>query len=66
MKKELSALAALSAALFANQAAAALPAGVDTAITTAGADMMTAAVAIITAMVAFWGIRKLGSKMGWW
>jgi hypothetical protein len=25
-----------------------------------------AATAVIVAMVAFWALRKLGSKMGWW
>lgn len=45
---------------------AALPESVTTAITAAGADLTTAATAIIVAMVAFWGLRKLGSKMGWW
>jgi hypothetical protein len=47
------------------QAHAALPAGVTTAITDAGADMVTAVTAIIVAFVAFWGLRKLGSKFGW-
>lgn len=45
---------------------AALPEGVTTAITAAGTDLTTAATAIIVAMIAFWGLRKLGSKMGWW
>lgn len=44
---------------------AALPAAVETAITSAGADMVTAITAIITAFVAFWGLRKLGQKLGW-
>ena len=44
---------------------AALPTGVETAITSAGADMVTAVTAIITAFVAFWGLRKLGQKLGW-
>lgn len=45
---------------------AALPEGITTAITTAGTDLTTAATAIVVAMVAFWGLRKLGQKMGWW
>ncbi len=45
---------------------AALPEGVTTAITAAGTDLGTAATAIIVAMIAFWGLRKLGQKMGWW
>jgi len=44
---------------------AALPAGVETAITTAGADMVLAITAVITAFIAFWGLRKLASKLGW-
>lgn len=44
---------------------AALPAAVETAIATAGADMVTAITAIIVAFVAFWGLKKLGSKLGW-
>jgi hypothetical protein len=48
-----------------SQAHAALPADVTTAITTAGADMVAAITAIIVAFVAFWGLKKLGSKLGW-
>lgn len=44
---------------------AALPTGVTTAIDSAGADMVTAITAIIVAFVAFWGLKKLGSKLGW-
>ena len=44
---------------------AALPSEVTTAITDAGTDMVTAVTAIIVAFVAFWGIKKLGAKMGW-
>lgn len=47
-------------------AQAALPAGVQTAITDAGDVLVLGATAVIIAMVAFWGMRKLGSKMGWW
>lgn len=59
--------AALGSALLAVGASAhaALPAGVETAIETVGTDMVTAITAIITAFVAFWGLRKLGSKLGW-
>ncbi|MDO5625733.1 MAG: major capsid protein [Pseudomonadota bacterium] len=49
-----------------SSAHAALPSEVTTAIETAGADLKTAAAAVIVALVAFWGLRKLGSKMGWW
>lgn len=61
-------LAAIPAFVLATSGAAhaALPEGVTTAITAAGADLTTAATAIIVAMIAFWGLRKLGSKMGWW
>ncbi|MBA4254298.1 MAG: hypothetical protein C0445_00295 [Polaromonas sp.] len=44
---------------------AALPTGVTTAIEAAGTDMVTAITAIIVAFVAFWGLKKLGSKLGW-
>lgn len=44
---------------------AALPEGVTTAITAAGTDMVAAVTAIIVAFVAFWGLRKLGAKLGW-
>lgn len=44
---------------------AALPEGVTTAITGAGADMVTAITAIITAIVPFWGLKKLAGKLGW-
>lgn len=42
-----------------------LPAAATAAITAAGTDMLAAVGAIITAMVAVWGLRKLGHKMGW-
>lgn len=45
---------------------AALPSGVTDAIETVGNDLETAAGAVIAALVAFWGLRKLGQKMGWW
>ena len=50
---------------FMSSAHAALPEAAATAITTAGADLLTAIGAVITAMVAVWGLKKLGSKMGW-
>jgi Inovirus Coat protein B len=53
-------------ALAGQQAHAALPNGVSEAITSAGADMATAGGAVIVTMLAFWGLRKLGSKLGWW
>lgn len=42
-----------------------IPAAVLTAITTAGTDMVTAITAIIVAFVGFWGLKKLGGKLGW-
>lgn len=47
-------------------AQAALPAGVGAAVTEAGEVLVLGATAVIIAMVAFWGLRKLGSKLGWW
>lgn len=46
-------------------AQAALPAGVDAAITEAGEVLVLGATAVIVAMIAFWGVKKLGTKMGW-
>lgn len=45
---------------------AGLPAEVTAGITTAGANLALAATAIIVALIAFWGLRKLAQKMGWW
>lgn len=46
-------------------AQAALPAEASTAITTAGTDLLAAIGMVIASMVAVWGLRKLGQKMGW-
>lgn len=46
-------------------AQAALPAGVSDAITDAGETLVLGATAVIVAMIAFWGVKKLGTKMGW-
>ncbi len=62
-------LMALVLAMLAAPAAfaqAALPAGVDAAVTEAGEMLVLGATAVIIAMVGFWATRKLGSKMGWW
>lgn len=56
----------LMLAMFGLTARAELPGEVTAAIDTAGADLATAAGAIIVAMIAFWGLRALGKKMGWW
>lgn len=48
-----------------SSAQAAVPEAAMTAITTAGTDILTAVGAVITAMVAVWGLKKLGQKMGW-
>lgn len=58
-------LAIVTGTGIAASAHAALPTGVDTAITTAGTDMVAAVTAIIVAFVAFWGLKKLASKLGW-
>lgn len=60
-------LALIPAAVMATTAPAfaALPTEVTTAIDTAGTDMVTAITAIIVAFVAFWGLKKLGAKLGW-
>ena len=46
-------------------AMAALPAGVSDAIDTYKNDAMQALGMILAAGVAIWGMRKLGSKLGW-
>lgn len=58
------ALAALASA--AGAARAALPTGVESAITTAGTDLVTAGTAVVVAMIGFWAIRKVGTKLGFW
>ena len=65
-KSKAAALVAVPLTTLAISAHAELPSEVSTAITSVGADLKTAASMVITAMVAFWGLRKLGSKMGWW
>ena len=50
---------------FAASANAALPAEVSTKITEVGTDMVTAASAIIVAMLGGWGLKKIGTKFGW-
>jgi len=42
-----------------------VPAAALTAITAAGGDLTTAIAAVIAVMVAVWGLKKLGTKMGW-
>lgn len=44
---------------------AAIPTEATTAITTAGTDLTTAIGAVIAVMVGVWGLKKLGTKMGW-
>ena len=60
-------LAAIPAFVAATTGAAyaALPSGVDTAITAAQGDMLAAIGLVIGAMVAVWGLLKLASKLGW-
>ena len=53
--------AALSAA---GAAHAAVPEAVTTAVDGAKTDLLAAMGAVIAAMVAVWGLRKLGQKMG--
>lgn len=47
-------------------ASAALPAGIENAIQTAGTDLVTAATAVVVSLISFWAIRAVGKKMGWW
>ncbi|MBS3960952.1 MAG: hypothetical protein KGZ61_03825 [Sandarakinorhabdus sp.] len=59
-------MAFLALSLGMSPAFAALPVEVTAGITTAGANLALAATAIIVALIAFWGLRKLAQKMGWW
>lgn len=59
------ALVGTAAAAPAAFAQAALPTGVAAAITEAGEVLVLGATAVIVAMIAFWGVKKLGTKMGW-
>ena len=38
----------------------------ETAITDAGTKILGYATAVIGIMVAFWGVKRAGQKMGWW
>lgn len=60
-------LAAIPAVVLATvgTAHAALPEGIEAAITAAKADMTTAIGLVIAAMVVVWGLLKLASKLGW-
>ena len=49
----------------AGSAHAALPEGIETAITAAKTDMVSAVGLVISAMVVVWGLLKLASKLGW-
>lgn len=64
MKKSAIILAPLS--LAAGQAFAALPAEAQTTIDTAKTDLTTVGGSILVMGIAFWGVRILGKKMGWW
>ena len=50
---------------FAASAHAALPGEVSTKITEVGGDMAIAAGAIMVAMLGGWGLKKIGTKFGW-
>jgi hypothetical protein len=44
---------------------AALPTEVGVSVSTAKTDLLEAIGLVMAAMVAVWGLRKLGQKMGW-
>lgn len=52
--------------VLAGSAHAALPAGVESAIGTAGSDLVTAGTAVVVAMIGFWAIKAVGRKLGFW
>jgi energy-converting hydrogenase Eha subunit E len=47
-------------------AASSLTDAVSTAVATAQGDLTTIAQAVILALLAFWAVRKVGQKLGWW
>lgn len=55
----------LSPMALATQARAAVPETVTDAIEGVGTDLVTVITAVIVAMLAFWGLRKIASKFGW-
>ncbi|THT98116.1 hypothetical protein E9531_15060 [Lampropedia puyangensis] len=63
-KAKVLAVAAIATAA-ASSAQAALPPEVSTAVTEYKDDAISAIVMVIAAGVAIWGLRKLGTKMGW-
>ena len=67
LKKTALRLAATPAfvAATAGTAMAALPAGVTTEVDTYKEDALAALALILAAGVAIWGLKKLGSKLGW-
>lgn len=64
MKKFISAVGAGAMGLI-GSAHAALPEGVETAITTYQTDALAAIGLVMAAGVAIWGLNKLASKLGW-
>lgn len=44
----------------------ALPAEISNRVEDLGVDLVLAGGAVMLAIVAFWALRKLGQKMGWW
>ena len=60
---KVAALVAIGAA--SGSAMAALPEGVSTEITTYKTDALAAMALILAAGVAIWGLKKLGTKLGW-
>ncbi|WP_294254821.1 hypothetical protein [uncultured Comamonas sp.] len=55
-------------ALMAGTSAVAFAADVDTdaKIAEVGAKILAAATAVVGIMLAFWGAKRTGQKMGWW
>lgn len=59
-------LVALMMALFSAASHATVDSAITTAISGASSDLVTIGTAIVVAMVAFWGVKAIGRKMGWW
>ena len=64
--KQIKKYGAVPVLLAAGAAHAALPAGVEAAIGTAGDDLVTAGTAVVVAMIGFWAVRAVGKKLGFW
>lgn len=66
IKLALATLFAFILTMLSATAHATVDSAITTAISSASGDLTTIGTAIIVAMVAFWGVKAIGRKMGWW